>query len=313
MMHTFGFSPNSYKSFIGSNGKQLSGHVKTMSIAGKSHTVVNVPVLTDRLRKYFGCSNVPGAIMENNGGSGTDDSHFEKKFFLYENMVTGSHSGKRVSELSLALFEASGWYAPDYSYAEPFFYGQGQGCNFINGQCSSSQASFTEFCTGSGRTCTFMGHSGGRCYSDDKTQGCRYVNPDNDYHCENDDGADNARFPNMEVYGRGEGSKCFTGDLNSRKSTNGGTSFCFKYNCIGSGSSTELEILLGRTSVTCERAGKVSVDGYYGSINCPDPEEFCNTVGKRYCPRNCMGRGRCVNNTCQCNSGFKGTDCALRG
>jgi len=56
---------------------------------------------------------------------------------------------------------------------------------------------------------------------------------------------------------------------------------------------------------------KKTVSGYYGSINCPDSLEFCSTIGKPYCPRNCMGRGICVDNTCQCNKGSIGVDCAL--
>jgi len=312
MMHTFGFSSSVYKYWVSSSGRTLSGHVKSMSIAGKKHTVINVPSLTNKLRDYHGCSSVPGAILEDDGGSGTDASHFEKKFYLYENMATGSHSGKRVSSLSLALLEATGWYDVDYSYAEPYFYGEGQGCSFINGKCSSNSASFEEFCTGSNRGCGFMGHSGGRCSSDEKTEGCKYVIPNNDYHCENEDAEDDARFPSLEVYGRGAGSKCFSGDLNSRQSSNGATSFCFKYNCVGSGSGTQLQVLLGSNTVNCKREGKVSVDGYYGSINCPDPVSFCSTVGKRYCPRNCMGRGNCVNNKCQCDRGFTGVDCAMR-
>jgi hypothetical protein len=115
----------------------------------------------------------------------------------------------------------------------------------------------------------------------------------------------------VEVYGRGAGSKCFTGDLNTRSSRNGQTTFCFKYTCNNNGLGTTLDVQLGSTSVTCTQAGQMTVDGYYGSIDCPDPMTFCSTVGVQYCPRNCMGRGTCVNNVCQCNEGYSGTDCAL--
>jgi len=55
----------------------------------------------------------------------------------------------------------------------------------------------------------------------------------------------------------------------------------------------------------------MSVDGLFGTVDCPDPLTFCNTVGKQYCPRGCMGRGTCVDNKCVCNPGFKGIDCGL--
>lgn len=127
MTHTFGFSASMYKYFINDAGVTLTGHVKTITINGDNHTVVNVDPLTEKLRAFHGCPTIPGAILENDGGSGTDDSHFDKKFYLYETMASGSASGKRTSEFSLAMLEGSGWYVPDYSYADTYFYGQGAG------------------------------------------------------------------------------------------------------------------------------------------------------------------------------------------
>jgi len=75
---------------------------------------------------------------------------------------------------------------------------------------------------------------------------------------------------------------------------------------------TKLNLILGSKSVACTKKGQVSVSGYKGSINCPDPIEYCSTVGQKVCPRGCMGRGTCVSGLCQCNKGFKGKDCALR-
>ena len=131
MMHGFGFS-STYKYFVDANGKTLTGHIKTAIIAGYNRTVLDVAPLTQKLRDFYGCSALPGAILENGGGSTTDASHFERKYFVYEYMSSGSIYGRRVSEFSLALLEGSGWYVPDYNYSEPFFYGQGQGCSFIS-------------------------------------------------------------------------------------------------------------------------------------------------------------------------------------
>jgi len=310
IMHTFGVSDSLYKYYVDENGDTLKGHIKKVKIAGKTRSVIDVPFLTQRLRKYYGCSSLPGLILESDGGDGTSGSHLERKFFVYETMASGGIYGRRVSEFSLGLLEASGWYDPDYSYAEPFFFGKGQGCDFINDKCSSSSASFDEFCTGSSRGCAHHGRSGGKCDSDSKTDGCKYIDPKVEWDCDNSDGEDDARLPDLETYGRGSESKCFTGDLNTERSTSK-TSFCFKYTCVGSGSSTKLEVQLGRTTVTCTSEGQKTIDGYYGSIDCPDPLTFCGTVGKKYCPRNCMGRGTCVNNKCQCKSGFTGIDCGL--
>jgi len=313
MMHTFGFSTSMYKFFIDNNGKTRVNHLKTVVIAGKSRTVLDLPPLTERLRTFYGCSTLQGALLENGGGESTAASHFERKFFVYEAMSSGSIGGRRISEFSLALLEGSGWYAPDYSYAEPYFYGQGQGCSFITGACSSSSSQFEEFCTGNSRGCAPHGRGGGYCSSDSIMDGCKFYFPNEEYDCENPDGEDNARLPELQVFGRGSGSKCFMGDLNTRQSNNGRTSFCFKYTCTGSGASTKVEVQVGNNKVTCSQAGTQTIDGYYGSVECPEPLTFCNTVGKKYCPRNCMGRGSCVDGKCECRSGFSGVDCTSRG
>jgi len=313
IMHTLGVSKNSYDSYIDEFGKKRKGHIKSMKIGGTTHSVIDVPFLTERLRNYYNCPTLPGLIMENDGGSGTALSHLERKFWVYEALSSGGIFGRRVSEFSLGLLEASGWYKPDYSYAEPYFFGKGQGCDFINQKCSSNKASFDEFCTGSGRGCAPHGRGGGKCSSDSKSNGCKYIDPDTDYDCENPDGQDNARFAELEVYGRGADSKCFTGTLNARKSNNGLTSFCFKYECVGEGVNTQLQVILGNDRVVCDAPGQKSIDGYYGALNCPDPITFCAGVGKKYCPRNCMGRGTCgADFKCVCNEGFQGVDCGLK-
>jgi hypothetical protein len=313
MTHALGFSTYVFKYWLDESGKTRKGHVKSVSIAGKTRSVVDIPALTDKLKKYYGCSTVPGVIMENEGGSGTALSHFERKYFVYETMSSGGIFGRRISEFTLGMLEGSGWYTADYSYAEPFFYGQGQGCGFLSNVCSSNSAKFDEYCTGSGsRGCAPHGRGGGSCSSDPLLDGCRYYYPNENYDCDNDDGADNARLPDLQVYGRGLGSKCFTGTLNSRQSSNGRTSFCFKYTCLGSGSSTTVEVQVGKRTITCTQEGSRTIDGYYGSVDCPDPQTFCSQAGKKYCPRGCVGRGSCVNGKCQCNQGYRGVDCALK-
>jgi len=311
MIHNFGFSYYNYNSFVDDNGNTRTGHIKSVKVAGSTRTVLDLPPLTDRLRKFFGCSSLQGAIMENSGGSTTSSSHFERQFFIYETMSSGAILGGKISEFSLALLEGSGWYIPNYDYAEHYFFGKGQGCDFINSKCSSS-SQFDEFCTGNIRGCTSSGRGGGYCSSDSIADGCKFYYPSDDYNCENPDAVDNARLPDLQVFGRESGSKCFSGTLNTRQSSSGGgTSFCFKYTCSGSGSSTELEVQVGSNKITCTEEGTKTIDGYYGAVNCPDPLTFCSTVGKKTCPLNCAGRGTCVNGKCQCKPGYSGIDCTL--
>jgi len=312
MIHALGFSGSNFVNFIDDYGVPLQNHIKTVVLNGTNRTVLDVEPLTSKLRTHYGCATLQGAFMENEGGVGTEGSHFERRHFVYEVMTSGVIHGRRVSEFSLAVLEGSGWYMPNYTYAEPFYFGQGQGCAFLYNDCTTSSytSQFEEFCTGTNRQCTAAGRGGGACTSDSRSDGCKYVFPVIDNDCENPLAVDNARFPNAEVFGRGLGSKCFEGNLSSlTKSTY--TSYCFKYNCVGSGLTTQLEVMLGATKAVCKVEGPLKVTGYYGNLNCPDPITFCSAAGKKYCPRNCMGRGVCVSNQCQCNTGYTGIDCAL--
>jgi len=313
MMHALGFAGSSFKNFIDASGNTRTGHIKTFLLNGSNRTVLNVEPLTSKLRTHYGCATLPGAFMEDDGGAGTEGSHFERRHFVYETMTSGVIHGRRISEFSLAVLEGSGWYMPNYTYAEPFYFGQGQGCNFLYADCaltSFNSLGFEEFCTGSTRGCTPVGRGGGVCASDSRSELCKYHVPNIEYDCESPEAADNARFPTKEVFGRGAGSRCFEGNLTTlTKSTQ--TSYCFKFNCVGSGLTTTLEVMIGTTKVTCTKESQIKVSGYNGLLSCPDPLTYCNTVGKKYCPRNCMGRGTCVSGVCKCKTGYTGIDCAL--
>jgi len=249
--------------------------------------------------------------MEDDGGDGTAGSHFERRHFVYDTMTSGVIHGRRVSEFTLAMIEATGWYTPSYSFAEPYFFGQGQGCGFLKNSCSSSTFAFDEFCKGAARGCAPHGRGGGYCSTDVKSDGCKYYIPNLDYDCENTGARVNARLPELQTFGRGLGSRCFSGSLAKTRSA-AQTSFCFKFTCQGTGTTTSVQVQVGTQKITCKKEGPITVLGYSGTINCPDPISFCGTVGKQYCPRNCMGRGSCVNNKCVCKVGFKGIDCSTK-
>jgi len=309
VIHALGFSKSLFKNWLNSNGKTLTGHITSATLNGVSTTVINAEPLTSKLRSHFGCSTLKGAYMENTGSSGTAGSHFERRQFAYEAMTSGLIVQMQFSEFTLALLESTGWYVPDYSYADPFHWGKGQGCSFLTGSCSSS--SYSEFCSGSARSCTLTGRGGGSCATDSRSDNCKWVHPSDNYDCDNEDAESYARLPALQNFGRSAGAQCFTGTLNT-KNAGSQTSFCFKYSCSGSGSNAQLTLNLNGKSVTCSKKGSVSVSGYGGVIDCPDPVEYCSTIGKKTCPRGCMGRGTCNSGVCSCNKGYKGKDCALR-
>lgn len=73
-----------------------------------------------------------------------------------------------------------------------------------------------------------------------------------------------------------------------------------------------LTLTIDGNDVTCTSEGAVSVPGYNGQLNCPDPNQFCTISNPTFCEKGCSGRGTCVDNVCQCPEGWAGADCAER-
>jgi len=304
-IHGLGLNGVYFNYFVDSNGNALSGHVKKVTLSGIERTVLDLPSLTTRIRNFIGCSSIPGYFLTESGSA-----HPDERFFRWDIMANGASTGAKISQFTLGFLEGTGWYSIDYSYAEPYFFGQGQGCTFYGDGLVASN--MEEYCTGTDKACTEVGDSGGYCNGSTDLEGYKVVTAQPLMNCENPRGVSYTSLASQQVYGRGLGSKCFTGTLTTSKTKVASqNTYCLTYECSGSGTSTQLQLNFGSTGVTCTEKGPKSVDGYSGQINCPDPVAYCQTVGRKTCPRNCMGRGSCVSGKCVCKSGFKGTDCGF--
>jgi len=73
-----------------------------------------------------------------------------------------------------------------------------------------------------------------------------------------------------------------------------------------------LTLTINNNNITCTSGGPVSIEGYNGQLDCPDPNEFCARANPSFCEKGCSGRGTCVNNKCECPPGWGGVDCAER-
>jgi len=274
--------------------------------------------------------------MEQQGGAGSAGSHFERRIFMNEYMTASEVNDARITQFTLALLESSGWYQVNYNMAEPFFWGKGQGCAFLDGNCVSKttkKANFNEYCSTIGAYgCSFHGRSGGFCgntglYSsasldsdfnywgdnrvvtDNFADNCPYVNAYSNVDCEDVNSAARAVISG-ESYG--VGSKCFMGTLYPSGGLSRQYQYCLQYKCEKQTSGKYfLRMYFGKNSAVCTAAGQLKVAGYAGSITCPDPQAYCTTVGVKYCKRGCLGRGTCGSDAkCKCYTGYTGDDCS---
>lgn len=83
--HALGFSDGLYSQYINPATNQLlTGHIFTQEVNGQNITVLNVEPLTTLIRQYFGCDTITGAYLENEGGTGSRRSHFERRIYYNE-------------------------------------------------------------------------------------------------------------------------------------------------------------------------------------------------------------------------------------
>ena len=50
-----------------------------------------------------------------------------------------------VSEFTLALMQDSGWYSVDYNFAEPYFWGKNEGCDWFVTDCVNKTTQLSNF------------------------------------------------------------------------------------------------------------------------------------------------------------------------
>ncbi|XP_027878088.1 leishmanolysin-like peptidase isoform X1 [Xiphophorus couchianus] len=129
--------------------------------------VLVTPRVVEEARRHFSCPILEGMELENQGGTGTELNHWEKRLLevrtfsptplrftkrqtnptcsfllviphdsLQNEAMTGSHTQNRVfSRLTLAIMEDSGWYRANYSLAQRLDWGHGLGCDFVMKSC----------------------------------------------------------------------------------------------------------------------------------------------------------------------------------
>ena len=135
MTHALVFSESLLGHFPYGPGGGALTRVRTPG--GGEATAIRSPHVLRAARAQFGCASLEGAQLEDGGGVGTDNCHWEMRWFRDEYMTGAASPGERViSAVSLALFADSGWYEVAAAEAEPLAWGRGAGCAFVEGTCA---------------------------------------------------------------------------------------------------------------------------------------------------------------------------------
>jgi len=302
MFHIMGFSPNYYTKFRKPNNGGFYSELEAVGsvrIGSATFTELRYPELVSLARAHFGCSSLTGVPLENGGGSGSSSAHWEKIFLPDEVMNPTTEENPKVSDFTLTLLRASGWYTISSGAAEAYDRGRAAGCGLfslcpaasIRGYCSASTA---------GRpSCSYDYKTKSTCGTmSTMTDGCYFVR-DSSYVCEMLFEFEPLTKDATETYG--PSSRC----IEWKSTANTITPKCHKTECVN-GNTLKI-VLADTTEFSCTSLGQtISIDSQQ-SITCPDPLDFCSKFAQR-CAEDCYmnGAGMCMkDNSCFC---FLGTD-----
>lgn len=330
MLHGLVFEPSLFSRFRDDQGNPIRyDPIKTGTNPsnGREIRTVVTPKVRDFVRDHFGCEDLEGAELENEGGDGTIWSHWEESLF-YDEIMTGlaSGSGRSVlSNLTLALMEDSGWYSPDYEFAGYLGFGQNGGCDFARNKCHGGKASSSPYyCSNTGEVaCTFNELSLGRCEVNPLADGCGIVKGYGNYLCQdsqnNDKGSPLQLFDSSSLCVKGDdepwkvqsrerrGFSVMTTTSTYPSAANG----CFEFQC---NQETDVFVNLGQAGlVRCPQGSYLDLTRYNLGFSagkfgpCPGPEVCQEQLS---CAGRCNAmRGYCAQDQCHCHLGFYGHYC----
>jgi hypothetical protein len=289
--HILAFSPYLYDKFPISSEQTYK--ITETANGTKLYKFVT-PGLVQYARNYFGCNSLDGVALEDEGKSGSLNSHFEKKF-LGNEIMTGQYSSNQIiSNFTLNFLNDIGWYKVDLSLAEPLSWGSGKGCSFLQSSCDYS---FSEFCQATdGEGCTSDFSSKSSCVTSSLSNKCGFRDFAQTKMCSSSSGLiSTSSFENASYK-----SKCFlTSEFGSKSSG------CYESTCLDQ---STIQVKIQEEYFNCTSSEQSHT---YKSltIKCPDPSIFCKSVVTK-CPNDCSGKGSCLGNgTCKCNAFYKGSGC----
>ena len=146
--HIIGFSSSLYPYYVipGTSTKRgVASVIGSTTIGSETFTTLILPEVVDYARNFFGCPSLQGVPLENDGGSGSQSSHWEKLFLTQEYMNPTTENPGIISEFTLNLLRGSGWYKIDTGAAQHYDWAQGSGCSHFTicptgpGYCTPSQ------------------------------------------------------------------------------------------------------------------------------------------------------------------------------
>ena len=273
---------------------------------GKEITVIKSPKVLQKARQHFNCESLLGLPLENQGESGSAGSHWEARYMLGDYMISTDYMDVVLSDISLALFEDSGFYKVNYYSGGLFKFGKNKGCDFLNEKCLiNEEPLFEEFCSISNQPmCSSSRINKGNCliyifedisipkeyqyFSNPNYGGFQASNFCPVSHTQSYK-IYNAYYPTNCKYGLknsyyyygeeiGDNSFCFISSLlpKSSKIKEKHQALCYRVECDNN--SKQIIVHIGYLTLYCPKNGGIisNPSGFKGEIICPRYIDICD-------------------------------------
>jgi leishmanolysin len=299
LTHALGFTGTLFEDYLTPQGGfYVEPVVSFTTYNGATKWKVTTPRVVAYVREHYGCDTLDGMELEDfNTDTSTPGAHWEARLVDSEYMAGVSSDDSQLSFLTLTFLEDMGWYKANYSWSEPFNYGRGEGCDWVQKPCSS--ASWNRYwCQDSSKTaCNGHRTAGGVCgfvtynqalpkpfeYFSDATKGgragwndyCPVINGYSNRFCHDttsNDGSNN--------YGEQYGPNCNCWDLiGASFATNG----CYLTQCFrDTNDKVVLRVNINGNWQDCpEAGGTITIDTLIDTFQvvCPPLGFFCSPIG----------------------------------
>ncbi|CAD8091415.1 unnamed protein product [Paramecium primaurelia] len=315
-IHGLGFVDNLYPHYYNSTSNQKYDFTVYQRV--NQQIDLPTPRLKQLVENHFGCSNLLGGTMEDQSGSGTAGSHFERSIFQNDLMTGSILTGDSLfTEFTFALLEDTGFYRVTKHVSDVLLWGLDKGCDFYQYQCYSD-TQYEEFCSDpydpddsddnlfDHLSCSYAQTGIGVCINDGLVE-CPYYAVIPSLDCRDASNYNATLFDGSNFY-FGYDSMCVRGGLtNKGKQLYLGFS-CFKYSCD---EDDYLTIIVDGVQYDCSSGGSqpsFDTNKYQYGFLCPDnPEEICQSNNE--CPKQCNKKGFCLGGVCTCIPGYSGRGC----
>lgn len=319
--------------YIDTNGEKYEDtrYLTLINYPNRGITVktIGFPKMLQKAREAFDCE-IEGLEYEDNFEiQGLENQAFYWDTRVMTHDILSSYMSDQVifSDITLALFEDSGWYVADYSYSQQIKWGYRAGCEWFEEKCiKQEKVKLDGFCDKNTElnSCDAFGLGYGDClmqfsdsippheryFSDQKLGGreifdyCPVVVVPRVQKCRDD-----RSVPRIE-YGESKNvrARCFMNSLQPEDQGNVGRNS--EGGCYTVQECTEISVTvqIGDVEMDCPYNSKITVAGYIGYFNCPKDYSFCENLP---CKNMCSGQGKCEYGLCKCNDNYSGDDCSI--